>query len=121
MGYRLPNPQWEGNRRTCCKCGLVDSPVYIGEANEQGEPIFEHRVILDLTYTKTELLTAKDKADGWLSLKVENRPAKMRTICRDCLEAVEATDAVWKDFDKARADLEDKKKEKSWYSQLCEG
>src|SRR5579864_5963033 len=119
-GYRLPNPQWEGELRKCVQCGLIDSPVYAGQADESGAPMFVHKVVIDVVFTKTEVLTKRDRDEGFLMMKLENRPAKARAICRECLEADEQTKSVWQDFDKTRKELAEQTKEPSWYAVLCQ-
>lgn len=121
-GYRLPLPAWDGELRKCVKCGLIDNPIYAGEADpETGSPIFLHRVVLDVVFCKTEVLTGRDKAEGFLMMKLDGgRPAKVRAICRECLEQDEQTSKVWKDFDKSRQELQDQSKDLSWYAQLCQ-
>lgn len=119
-GYKLPNPQWEGELRKCVKCGLIDRPVYAGQADESGAPMFVHKVTIDVIFVKSEVLTKRDRDEGFLMMKLENRPAKARAICRDCLEADEQTQAVWKDFERTRKEMDEQTKEPSWCAVLCQ-
>ncbi len=119
-GYRLPVPEWTGELRRCVLCKRLDHPVYAGGSDEKsGEPIFLHSVTLDVVLTKSSDLTAKDKREGFVGMELEGGFAKVRAICRDCLEADEQTKAVWKDFEKTRQDQQQEMKEPSWYAQLC--
>jgi len=73
-----------------------------------------------VVFTKSEVLTRRDKAEGFLMMKLENRPAKARAICRECLELDEQTSAVWRDFGKTRQDLAEQTNEPSFYAVLCQ-
>jgi hypothetical protein len=121
VGYRLPLPLYNDELYVCVLCGLVDAPIYAGEADmEQGRAKFIHRVTLDVVFLKSDTLTAKDKAEGFVLIRVENRPAKVRAICRDCLEQDEQTQLVWKDFEKVRREFQENSKEPSFYAVLCQ-
>jgi hypothetical protein len=120
-GYKLPFALYDDELYVCVKCGLRDAPIYAGEADpDAGVARFIHRVTLDVVFTKSEVLSSRDKAEGFLMMKLENRPAKVRAICRDCLEADEQTQAVWKDFDRARREMDEQTKEPSWCAVLCQ-
>jgi hypothetical protein len=120
-GYKLPDPKWDGPLRRCVKCGVEDASIYTGEADLDGSPLFVHRVVLDPHFCPKGLLSARDRAQGFLETKVEGtRTVKIRVICRECLEQDEQTSAVWRDFDKTRKELSEQTKEPSFYAVLCQ-
>lgn len=82
--------------------------------------MFVHQVVIDAVFAKSEVLTRRDREEGFLMMKLENRPAKVRAICRECLELDEQTKSVWKDFDRTRKELDEQTKEPSWYAVLCQ-
>jgi hypothetical protein len=118
--YRLPDPQWSGSLRRCCVCRALDNPVYAGESDEQGAPIFAHKVTLDVTYINRDKLTPKEIKQGFEYMKVEgDRHVKIRAICRECLQLIEDTADVWHDFDTAKKNAGDQNKPQSFYETLC--
>ena len=119
-GYRLPVKTWAWPLRRCVKCGILDNPIYSGEADLDGAPMFNHRVVIDAHYLRKPELSVKEKAQGFLLEVIEgNRHVKIRAICRECLEAAEETGRVWDDCKKSQKELEESLKEPSWYAQLC--
>lgn len=122
-GYRFPVPDWNLGLWKCVLCGVEDHPVFLGSFHsETGEPIFDHFVQIDQYFLKrAEDLTAKDKATGFHFMSLDGgRPAKVRTICRTCMEEREQISKVWKDFEKSRQEMQEQNKDLSWYAQLCQ-
>jgi hypothetical protein len=122
VGYRLPNPQWDGELRKCVVCGVQDRPIYAGYAStdpgDLGQPVFEHSVVLEFYFCKD--LTAKDKADGYLPIKLDGgRAAKIRAICLTCQRDAYERDEVWRDFKKSQRESDEQSREPSFYFTLC--
>jgi hypothetical protein len=119
-GYKLPVPQWSGNLRRCVVCNDLDRPTYSGEADESGAPIFNHYVVIDLVFIDRAVLNAKEKREGYEYQMVASRHAKVRVICRPCLEASEETRKAWSDYDAQRIrDQEEQEHGTSFYAILC--
>lgn len=123
MSYRLPVPEWNKELRHCCKCGLEDAPIYTGESDDEGHPIFEHRIVIDLVYIDRSSLTKKEKSQGYhyQFMAALNQHVKIRLMCRPCLEHEEDTRKIWEDIQRQKDSLEDESKDRTFMSILCGG
>lgn len=120
-GYRLPDPKWQGEIRSCCRCGIKDSPLFTGDRDGDGAPIFEHRVTLDLTFIDRKAITPKEKSLGFLFMAVGDRNAKARVACRDCIQLYDDEERVWSDFNKQKErDGEEGQLDDNYYLHICE-
>jgi hypothetical protein len=118
--YTLPDPKWEQELWKCCACGIIDRPVYTKQADAEGQPIFEHSVVPDVTFLSRDKLTARELEQGYKLMQLEGgRRAKVRLICRECLESDEQAKGVWRDLNKARQEREGGDKPSNFYQILC--
>jgi hypothetical protein len=120
-GYKLPRPEWSGELRRCVQCQMLDAPVFSGEVDENQQPIFIHKVVIDLAFIgQRKVLTRQELALGFLYMKTGEDNCKVRTLCRQCLEDNEANAAVWLDFDKQRErDQDSEFGGDNYYLNLC--
>lgn len=117
-GYKL-GEKYEGDKRKCCACGLQDAPIRSGEIDADGNPVWDHKVVLDLVYLKRDQLTRQEKDEGFSYVRLADQHAMVRAICRPCLQEIEDTRRAWKDFkEQQRRDAENSA-EGSFYFQLC--
>lgn len=119
-GYKLPDPSWTGEKRVCSSCGIIDRPTYTGEADTEGQPIFDHQVVLDLVFISKPELTQKDRRFKFQLTKIGERHAKARMMCRTCLDSDDETRKVWTDIRKAADALQEEQKEPSWWFQMVQ-
>lgn len=119
--YRLPDPKWEKELRVCSVCQLKDFPIYAHEANTDGTPKFIHQVVMDITFVANDYeLTKKDIQATFMLMPLEGtRKAKVRMICRRCLDADEDTKEIWNDFHKAAKNAGEDNYQGGYYMALC--
>jgi hypothetical protein len=115
--YTIPKP--EGEVRVCRRCGRRDSPVFTGEYDVHKKPIFDHQVTIDLAWIERAYITPAEKSAGFSFVRIADRNAKMREMCRGCLDLTEEEQKVWRDFKLQREKDQQIDVDDPYYSQLC--
>lgn len=83
--------------RKCSQCGAPDHEVPVAGIVDRDDPSsVEHFVRPEIRYLGPRVaFSEKHKRQGWTQRSFQGRPALIRFMCVDCLNANDVRDRVW--------------------------